>query len=321
MLDDYKQEQPIIYQMMKNAVMTQKVSHAYLLDTKNSTIGNEMALAFVKYLLCPSNKTQNNNCENCMQCKKIDDMNYTELKVIDPDGIWIKKEQLDELQEEFSKKALEGQYKIYIIHQVEKLNKSAANSLLKFLEEPEEGIIAILTTDSIYQVLETIRSRCQILSFSKRKSNENSNKTTINLLSEYIHTTLFDLSNEEECQKYLEMIQSIITFIKNFEVKGKETLLYTTKLWHNHISEKENLILAFDIMTFFYNDVLNKKCNREIKIFKDEIEQIHNISEKNTIEQITKKINEIMKMKKNIKINMNNALLIDKLILNMVGGK
>lgn len=321
MLDDYKQEQPIIYQMMKNAVIKKKISHAYLLDIKNSMIGNEMSLAFVKYLLCPKKQTQNSNCEECIQCKRIDDMNYPEIKIINPDGIWIKKEQLDELQEEFSKKTLEGLYKIYIIHQAEKLNKSAANSLLKFLEEPEEGIIAILTTNNIYQVLETIRSRCQILSFSKKRVEETDIKRTISLLPFYIHTSLYDMNNEEEKEKYIDCIRTVIKFIENLETKGKETLLYTNKLWHNRISEKEEFFLAFDIMTFFYNDVLNDKCNRKIKIFVEEIELIHTISSKNTIEQITRKINEIMNLKKNIKVNMNNALLIDKLILNMVGGK
>ena len=55
---------------------------------------------------------------------------------------------------------------LFIIYNAEKLNTSSANTILKFLEEPEENIIAVLTTDNRYQVLDTILSRCQNLVFA-----------------------------------------------------------------------------------------------------------------------------------------------------------
>ena len=56
-----------------------------------------------------------------------------------------------------------------IIKETEKLNASSANTILKFLEEPEDGIIAILLTDNRYHVLDTILSRCQILSLKENE--------------------------------------------------------------------------------------------------------------------------------------------------------
>lgn len=321
MLDEYQEQQPIVYQIMKNAVLHQKVSHAYLIDTKNCMIGEKMTLAFAKYLLCPYNKSNSKDCGNCTQCKKIDDFNYIELKIIDADGLWIKKEQLDELQEEFSKKPLEGSYKVYIIHQVERLNKAAANSLLKFLEEPEEGIIAILTTNNLFQILETIRSRCQILSFSNEKKYDSNLESEIDIIASYLPTSLFDLNSLDGKEKYHMFVQSILDFIQFFEKKGKETLLYTEKLWHNKIHDKEELLLAFQIMTLFYHEVLNDQCERNIQIFKEEKDLITSISKQNTINQIIQKINIIMQQKKKIKINVNNGLLIDKLILDLLGGE
>ena len=58
---------------------------------------------------------------------------------------------------------------IYVIDKAENLNDSSANTMLKFLEEPNEGIIAILLTNNRYKVLDTILSRCQILSFSQKQ--------------------------------------------------------------------------------------------------------------------------------------------------------
>lgn len=70
-------------------------------------------------------------------------------------------------------------------------------------------------------------------------------------------------------------------------------------------------------MIFFYNDILNVKCERNLHIFFDERSLIEELALKNDIEQISKKINVIMDLKKKIKVNMNNNLLIDKLILEL----
>ena len=74
-------------------------------------------------------------------------------------------------------------------------------------------------------------------------------------------------------------------------------------------------------MTFFYNDILNQKCNRPIKIFIDENELIKQLAHNNTIESLSRKITIIMQLKDKIKININNGLLIDKLILELIGGE
>lgn len=317
MLDDYKEKQPIVYRMMKNAVLNDKISHAYLIDTKNCSFGNQMVFSFVKYLLCPNQKTAKSDCGNCTQCQKIDDLNYIELKIIDPDGLWIKKEQVDELREEFSKKTLSGKFKIYIIHQVEKLNIAAANSLLKFLEEPENEIIALLTTNNIFQVLETIRSRCQLLSLIKEKD-EIIPPDTVSRLKNYIK--IDDCNESENFQKTETLIKSSLEFIDSLEKKGKEMILYTNKLWHSKIKEKEELLFAFDVMILFYNDALNQKCDRKIQIFFEYQSLLNDINSINNMPQLVNKIKILMDLKKKIKINMNTGLLLDKLILQMTGG-
>ena len=163
MLDGYKNSQPIVYKILKNAIMDDKCSHAYLIETGGFYDSFNFVMSFVKSLLCPLKNLKKNNCGDCHQCEVIDSGNFPEIDVIAPDGLWIKKEQLQNLQKEFTTKALIGNKRVYIIKQADRLNKSAANSILKFLEEPDNNIIAILITDNIYSVLTTIRSRCQIL--------------------------------------------------------------------------------------------------------------------------------------------------------------
>ena len=134
MLDDFKVNQKVVYQMLKNAGAKRQFSHAYLIDANHYPRKLEFAMALAKFILCENHYSNSDNCVNCTQCKRIDDGNFTELKIISPDGAWIKKEQLEELQKQFSTKAIESSYKIYIINEAEKMNSSASNSILKFLE-------------------------------------------------------------------------------------------------------------------------------------------------------------------------------------------
>ncbi len=107
------------------------------------------------------------------------------------------------------------------------MNLSAANSILKFLEEPEEGIIAILITNNRYELLDTIRSRCQIITLNNRNGNEISPLVKI---KNSINSISVDEMTEEELNA---KITDAINFINYYEKNGLDTLLYTDKLFHS----------------------------------------------------------------------------------------
>ncbi len=308
MLDDYIVEQEKVVKILKNSIQKNKVSHAYLFETNGYKNQKELALAFAKMLLCPYNYSNNKKCVNCTQCKNIDKNIFPEIKIIDTDGLWIKKEQLDVLQKEFSEKSILSNKKIYIINHADRLNKSSANSILKFLEEPEENIIAILTTDNMYQMLDTIISRCQIISFSRK--NELYEELPLNKIKNYI------VIPEQLTEEMLEnIIGQAIEFTNYYEKNGMDTILKTQKLWHNNFKEKDIILLAINIMILYYQDILNLKLDRSIKIFKNyNLEELVN---KNTVRKLTKKISVLIKTKDKINFNVNSQLLIDKLIIEL----
>ncbi len=308
MLDDYIVEQEKVVKILKNSIQKNKVSHAYLFETNGYKNQKELALAFAKMLLCPYNYSNNKKCVNCTQCKNIDKNIFPEIKIIDTDGLWIKKEQLDVLQKEFSEKSILSNKKIYIINHADRLNKSSANSILKFLEEPEENIIAILTTDNMYQMLDTIISRCQIISFSRK--NELYEELPLNKIKNYIAIP------EQLTEEMLEnIIGQAIEFTNYYEKNGMDTILKTQKLWHNNFKEKDIILLAINIMILYYQDILNLKLDRSIKIFKNyNLEELVN---KNTVRKLTKKISVLIKTKDKINFNVNSQLLIDKLIIEL----
>lgn len=302
MLDDYQIEQNFAYKIIKNTIKKNRCSHAYIIESNGTDKALEFAIALSKYLFCPYSYSNNENCHNCSQCKTIDDNNFIELKIIKADGMWIKKSQLDELQKEFQNKSLIGSKKIYIIENADKLNPSSSNSILKFLEEPNEGIIAILIVNNIYQLMPTIISRCQIISLNKKDS------LSLNeILKSY---------NIEDVE-LKEKIKNCIDFIRYFEKYKLEALTKLNTMYLKYFKEKENMKLGLEIFILFYTEILNQKLSIKSNLFEEYNDIIKEISSVNTQNQLCEKIKIILKLQEKIKINMNSSLLMDKLIIEL----
>jgi len=302
MLIDYKEAQPIAYKILSNAIVNNQFNHAYLFETKGYESGLDMAISFAKSILN-------------IQDENIDEQNYPELKIIYPDGQWIKKEQLKELQEEFNKKSILGNNKVYIINQAEKLNVNSANTILKFIEEPPEGIVAILVTDNIYQLLETIISRCQIISLNGQ-ANIDKMDSTVSKIGKYMCDTNIDYENFMNSD-YTSKLENIIRFIKYYENNGKKILLYMNDYWFSVFADKQSIYDALQIMLFFYKDCLNLKISCEIEIFNDYTDDVKDISLKNDISSLMKKIRVINNNKYYINNNANINVLMEKKIIEM----
>ncbi len=311
MLDEFIEEQPIIYRVLKNATTKDKYSHAYLFELNGYDKGLEMALAFAKFLLCPHNYTNNQECANCRQCHNIDTGNFLEIKVISTDGQWIKKEQLEDLQQQFMKKSLIGNKKIYIINEAEKLNTYAANALLKFLEEPPEGIIAILLTNNMYQLLDTIVSRCQILSFKKNNKHFDSSIQTIGSYL-FSDNTSYQQFISEDGKTYLTAVDEYISFL---EKKKLDTIIYRNKSFLEQFNDRKKLSVAFELFVLYYKDVLNKMLGIECQYFKDFSSQLDEIVAINNVDSVSSKLKILTTLKANIKYNLNMNLLMDKLVI------
>lgn len=307
MLDSYIEEQKVVYRILKNAVIKNKCSHAYLFETNGYKDKEKIALAFAKYLLCPYSYSQNEKCVNCTQCENIDKNIFSELKIISPDGMWIKKEQLLELQKEFKTKSINANKKVYIITDATKLNISSSNTILKFLEEPEDNIIAILIADNIHKLLDTIVSRCQIVSFLK---NNDSIETKVEKLSSLISVKVDEIEKKAE---------NTIKFINYFEKNKYSSIINVKQMFFNNFIDRNAIIVALEIMLLYYKDIVNIKTNRCLDLF-DDINMKH-IAENNTLDIIYKKIKIISDSKENIYINANVNLLMDKLIIDLGGVK
>lgn len=326
MLDDYINTQPIVYNIFKHQIANNIIGHAYLIYSAKSDMASSFAFSLAKTLICPNHKTKNSNCNKCNLCQRINNNNFPELVILEPDGLWIKKDQLTNLQEKFKMRSLEGTKRIYIINSAEKLNMQSANSILKFLEEPEEDIIAILATNDLQSILPTIISRCQIINLQDVSSQNNdfvtedcTDNRTLTKIAKYYCSSNEDVTLFVNEKENLLKIEAIVSFINYYE-KNKIAILANTKsLWHNYFFTKEDNIFAFELMELFYKDVLNNKFNRNLDFFINYNDTIDFVTEGNSQNQIINKIKKILLLKEKIKYNINLNLLIDKLILDMEG--
>jgi len=317
MFEEFKKGQPVAVSIFEKAILEDKISHAYLIDINNYEKAYELIITFVKSIVCKNKHSSIEESKDCHICKRIDDGNYLELKIIEPDGTWINKEQLMVLQDSFSTIGIEGSKRIYVIKECDKMNLQTANSILKFLEEPADNIIAILMTNNISKLLETIVSRCQLIRLNNSKS------TLGNTIEKFANLTLsetVDKQNFIQNEKNVEFIENLIKFIKEFENKKRATIVNIKKIWHNHYNNRETVDMALDLLINFYYDVLLLLVDREILFFNDYIEDVEFIKTYNTVNSVLNKLDTLIDAKSVLKYNLNLNLFIDKLIIDMSGG-
>lgn len=143
-------------------VAKQQLVHAYLFSGPAGVGKMQLALYVAQAVFCQQ-KEAGKPCLKCPECRRIAENNHPDVVRIIPEGLSIKVEQIRYLKTEFSKSGVEGKQKIFIIQDADKMTVGAANSLLKFLEEPSGQVTAFLLTSHLNQILPTIISRCQLV--------------------------------------------------------------------------------------------------------------------------------------------------------------
>jgi DNA polymerase-3 subunit delta' len=160
--------QPLAVRLLQRAVRTGKVSHAYLFAGPSGVGKRTVARLLAQAMLCQDPSPTGAPCEQCSACRRstAEPPTHPDLHTVEPDGRFIKTEQMKELQSALWAKPHEGQRAVAIIDGADKLNPEAGNRLLKLLEEPPAYVILILLAENLSGVLPTILSRCQVLNFA-----------------------------------------------------------------------------------------------------------------------------------------------------------
>lgn len=267
------------YEEFDKLITNKKINHAYLLSVDDN-YSTSFSVDFVKKILSTI-LVDKNNYEKILL--DIERGTFSDLKVIRPDGRNIKKDQLLELMSEYKNSSLGSIPRFYIIEYAEDLNVSSANTILKFLEEPENDIVAILVTKNRYSVLETIVSRCQIINCNKYRKRS---------------------FTSEECNTAINSLFYI-------EKYGKKSVAFLSDLY---LMKSDELSLIFDIWISLYDEYISFKVNNKINNF-ERIELLNELFDIININMVSKRVNIIEKMKNLLYYNVNIRIVLDQLVL------
>ena len=152
--------------VIKNAIINNKVSHAYLFCGPRGTGKTTIAKIIAKMVNC-DNLIDNKPCGKCYNCQHFLNSNdIVEIDAASNNGV----DEIRELKDKINLVPSNAKYKVYIIDEVHMLTTQAFNALLKTLEEPPAHVIFILATTEPHKIPLTISSRCQKFRFTKINS-------------------------------------------------------------------------------------------------------------------------------------------------------
>lgn len=166
--------QPLAVRLLRQAVSTNKVAHAYLFVGPQGVGKKLTAMELAKTRNCLSPRPDGSACDTCLSCRKMaaEPPAHPDLSIVTPDGRFIKTDQMRELQNEMYARPTEGRARVAIIDGAERLNPEAGNRVLKLLEEPPPYALFVLLTHNLAGVLPTIVSRCQVVNFPPLATDE-----------------------------------------------------------------------------------------------------------------------------------------------------
>ena len=260
--------------LLLNEFNENKYSHVFLIET-NDIIACEKELKKKIITILDADPSTE------LQIKQDE---FIDLIFIRPDGKYIKKDQIEQLQQRLKVKPVISEKTMYVITPADALNEYASNKLLKTIEEPNENVIGFLISNSVSQILPTIKSRCENI------------------------VAFYDTSDEInlQCEEYFEYASELVKLIENKSLFDIHIYLFKNKNCSKYAKEIANLI----------KDYYNNACSGAIA--NDSYKNVVDIIKSNNrFNVIVHKAMIINKLLDNLNVNMNADLLLEKMCIDL----
>lgn len=308
---------------LQNAIASNKVSHAYIINGERNAGKEFIAKIFSMTLQCE--KEEMEPCGECHSCKQA-------LSGNQPDIIYITHEKPNtigvedirsQINNDIGIKPYSSPRKIYIINEGEKMTPQAQNALLKTLEEPPEYAVILILTTNVDELLPTILSRCVVLNM-KPVSDALVKKYLMeqlgvpdykaNICVAFARGNIGKAKLLASSEEFEKVKDEAITLVKNINDMEISEIVKAIK----KISEyKFDVNDYLDILTAWYRDVLFFKATKDVNslVFKEEIQQIMKMSDRSTYEGIETIVDALQSARKRLEANVNFDLTMELLLL------
>lgn len=318
------ERQPFLTKHFAKLIRENKLVHAYLLSGAEGTGKIELAKWVAKGIFC-LNSQNGVPCLKCSECNRIENNNHPDVVTIMPDGLSIKVDQIRYLKSEFNKSGVESDRKVFIIQDAQKMSIGAANSLLKFLEEPSGNITAFLLTSEPQKLLPTIISRCQEVEMQQLTSGQLEQE----LISESI--------SEKNSHILANLAQSVVEAKKINDNENFDKILATVNNWYRKLlrkdllsfvmiqskiigliqnKEDQNLVLQVIILTV-RDTVLERFGLTEEIVFKENIDFIQQNTAQITNDKLVNGLNLVVESNRKLASNISMQNMLETLTLNL----
>jgi DNA polymerase III subunit delta' len=137
---------------------SQEMTHAWVFTGPPGSGRSSAAVAFAQALICP-----NNGCGTCNDCNSTKTHGHPDVEIVRTEGLSIKVEEVRELLARVAWAPSMGGWRVVVMEDADRLTESAANALLKAIEEPGTRTVWLLCAPTLHDLLPTIRSRCRHL--------------------------------------------------------------------------------------------------------------------------------------------------------------
>lgn len=289
-----------------NSIRNEKINHAYMFEGIDGIGKNKFSEELGKILL------KTTNLDSCPDYINVN-----------ANGSSIKIAQIRNLQTDIIIKPHKD-YKIYVINNCDKMTIEAQNALLKTLEEPPEYAIIILVTSNKEALLDTIKSRCEIIKFLPISTNELKSflikngieENRAKFLATFSRGSIKEALELSYSSEFITMREDIQYYIETIISKDLVEIL---DIPSNMERYRSNIINILDLMVNYFRDamLLKEKVDTNMIINADKLVFVQNISKRINYSQVSKIIDIIEETKKKIKSNCNFNISMQVMALNI----
>ena len=312
-----------IIKYIGNAVMEDRVSHAYILNGERGSGKKMLASLFAMTLLCEKHGPDPcNECHSCIQAESGNHPDIIRVTHEKPNTISV-----DDIREQVNNtidiKPYQGPYKIYIIPEADRMTAQAQNALLKTIEEPPKYAVIFLLTENAELLLQTINSRCVMLKLRNIKDT---------LIKKYLMEKMqipdykadvcvaFAQGNMGKAimlansDYFNEIKEEVVHLLRNIDEMDVPELMDAVKKCMTYKLEINDYL---DMMAIWYRDVLIYKATKNVDrvVFSDQLRYIKARASKSSYEGIEKILEALETAKARMKANVNFELVIELLLL------